>query len=87
MTGDDGIRSAMWLLLFILVANSESRLGTITTVLHTYPTQQECQSARIHVDLEMKEAYPFDKDFTLTCQPNRSKHTAIAQLKEEPSTD
>ena len=61
----------MWFLLMVLL-NDVPGLNKIT-VLHTFATSQECQTERNRVGYEMAAAYPYDRDFVISCQLDR-KH-------------
>ncbi|MGQ0666073.1 MAG: hypothetical protein ACT4O4_03480 [Nitrospiraceae bacterium] len=63
----------MWFLIMILL-NDVQGLSKIT-VLQTYATSQECQVERNRVGYEMAAAYPYERDFVITCQLDR-KHDA-----------
>ncbi|HXV68461.1 MAG TPA: hypothetical protein VD738_05995 [Nitrospira sp.] len=56
----------MWLLIMVLP--HEIPGFTHTTVLNRYATSEQCQSARNHVGFEMAAAYPYERDFVMTCQ-------------------
>jgi len=59
----------MWFLLIILL-NDVPGLNKVT-VLHAYATSQECQVERNRVGYEMAAAYPYERDFVVTCQLDR----------------
>ena len=59
----------MWFLLIILL-NDVPGFNKVT-VLHTYATSQECQVERNRVGYEMAAAYPYERDFVVTCQLDR----------------
>ena len=63
----------MWLLIMVLL-NGIPGFAT-TTVLHTYATSEQCQTARNRVGFEMAAAYPYERDFVITCQLS-PKHSA-----------
>lgn len=58
----------MWsLVIMLLIAlPGVSRV----TVLHDYPTWDECQVERNRVGYEMAAAYPYERDFMIACQLN-----------------
>ncbi len=43
-------------------------------VLRTFATYEQCASERNRVGFDMAAAYPFERDFVITCRP----HTAVA---------
>lgn len=59
----------MWLLVMILL-NIVPGLEKIT-VLNTFATLEECQVERNRIGFDMAEAYPYERDFVIACQPAR----------------
>ena len=56
----------MWCLLIVLL-NVVPGIDRVTLV-QSYLTQAECQSARDRVGYEMAAAYPNERDFVIVCQ-------------------
>jgi hypothetical protein len=38
-------------------------------LLNTFDTAEECQTERNRIGFEMAEAYPYENDFIIVCQP------------------
>lgn len=58
----------MWLLIMILLNDVPG--SSQVTVLQTYATLEECQTARSHVTSELAAAYPYERDFVIACRIN-----------------
>ena len=65
-------RSPMWFLIIVLL-NIVPGIDKVM-VLNTYATSEECQNERNRIGFDMAEAYPYDRDFVITCQLS-SKHS------------
>jgi len=63
----------MWFLVMVLLNGVPG--FSHTTVLNTYATSEQCQTARNRVGFEMAAAYPYERDFVITCQLS-PKHSA-----------
>ncbi|MGQ0666473.1 MAG: hypothetical protein ACT4O4_05520 [Nitrospiraceae bacterium] len=63
----------MWFLMMVLLNGMPGY--SQATVLNTYATSEQCQTARNRVGFEMAEAYPYERDFVITCQLS-PKHSA-----------
>ena len=57
----------MWLLLMVLLNNDVAGFSK-AIVLNTYATSEQCQAARNQVGFEMAAAYPYERDFVITCR-------------------
>ena len=40
-------------------------------LLNTFDTVEECQAERNRIGFEMAEAYPYERDFIIVCEPKR----------------
>ena len=63
----------MWLLTIVLLSIVPGLEKT--TVLNTFATAEECQIERNRIGFEMAAAYPYERDFVITCQLN-PKHSS-----------
>jgi hypothetical protein len=63
----------MWLLLIVVFSAVQGLDNSM--VLNRFATSQECQTERNRVGFEMAAAYPYDRDFIITCQLN-PKHSS-----------
>ncbi|MGQ0666480.1 MAG: hypothetical protein ACT4O4_05555 [Nitrospiraceae bacterium] len=63
----------MWFLMMVLLNGVPGY--SQATVLNTYATSEQCQTARNRVGFEMAEAYPYERDFVIACQLS-PKHSA-----------
>jgi hypothetical protein len=58
----------MWLLIIVLL-NEVPGIAK-DTVLTVYATAEECQLERNRIGFEMAAAYPYQRDFVVTCKLN-----------------
>jgi hypothetical protein len=56
----------MWFLLIVLL-NAVPGLERVT-VIEKYHTAEECQIERNRIGFDMAEAYPYERDFIITCE-------------------
>ena len=63
----------MWFLLIVLL--NEVPGFSPTTVLQTFSTAQACQAERNRIGYEMAAAYPYERDFVISCQLNRKNES------------
>lgn len=73
----------MWLLLMVLLSDVSGFDKIIK--LQTFGTEEECQTERNRIGFEMAEAYPYERDFIIVCQPPTRKVTAWATSEQEHS--
>jgi len=64
----------MFLLLMVLLNVAPIPGMERTYLLNTFDTAEECQVERNRIGFDMAEAYPYERDFLITCEPREEQH-------------
>lgn len=62
----------MFLLLMVLL-NAAPGLEPVYQ-LNTFDSAEACQVERNRIGFDMAEAYPYERDFIITCEPRKERH-------------